>query len=183
MLTFPEIETTRLILNKPSLKDVPKIVEYAGSPAIAEMTLNLPHPYEEKDAIFWLNSANQGFKNKSQFTFAIRDGKSREFIGGIGLKVNQRYNIAEFGYWIAEPFWNLGYATEALEAVLKFGFEKLELNKIYATHLIENPASGKVMIKNGMIKEGELKDHIKKEGKYKSVIQYRLTRSEYKEQK
>ncbi len=53
------------------------------------------------------------------------------------------------------------------------------MRKIFATHLVENPSSGKVMIKNGMIKEGELKDHIKKGEVYQSVFQYRLTKREY----
>ena len=64
------------------------------------------------------------------------------------------------GYWIAEKFWNQGLATEAVKALLKYGLNNLQLNKILATHLAENLSSGKVMIKNKMIKEGELKEHI-----------------------
>ncbi|RNL80543.1 N-acetyltransferase [Sinomicrobium pectinilyticum] len=57
----------------------------------------------------------------------------------------------------------------------------MKLNKIPATYLVENPASGKVMIKNGIIKEGELKKHTRKNGIYHSRIQYRLTRKEFKQ--
>ncbi len=177
---LPKIETSRLILSKVIAEDIPNIIEYAGNKNVADMTLNIPHPYEEKDAIFWINSINQGFKNKSQYSFGIRIKASNEFIGGIGLKINSRFNNAELGYWIAEPFWNNGYATEVLETILKFGFEELNLNKIFATHLAENLASGKVMIKNSMIKEGELKDHTKKGGFYKTLIQYRLTQNEFR---
>jgi RimJ/RimL family protein N-acetyltransferase len=63
--------------------------------------------------------------------------------------------------------------------VLTFGFRQLELNKIYATHFLNNPASGKVMEKNGMVKEGELKEHIRKNGEYLSLVQYRLTQKGY----
>ena len=178
---FPELRTDRLILRELSYKDIPKIVEYAGNPKITDMTLNIPHPYDEKDAIFWINSANQGFANKTQYTFGIRMKSSDEFIGGIGLKVNNRFNRAELGYWIAEPFWGHGYATEALGVLLKFAFQELKIHKIHANHLTENPASGKVMIKNRMIKEGELKDHTKKGGAYKSLIQYRLTKTEFEQ--
>jgi len=161
MNKFPEIKMDRLILGKLSINDVPKIIEFAGNKKVAQTTLNIPHPYGESDAIFWINSANQGFKqgfkNKTQFTFAIRTKTQEKFIGGIGLKLNIKFQRGVLGYWIAEPFWNKGYATEAVEAILKFGFNNINLNKIYATHLVENPASGKVMIKNGMIKEGELK--------------------------
>lgn len=179
MHDFPQIETSNLILGKIQISDIPKIIEFAGNKKIAENTLNIPHPYKEKDAIFWINSANQGFENGTQFTFSIRLKSTNEFIGGIGLKINKRFHRAELGYWIAEPFWNNGFTTEAASAILDFGFKKLALNKIFATHLIENPASGKVMIKNGMIKEGELVDHFKKDGIFKSVIQYRLIRSEF----
>jgi len=176
---FPKIKTDRLTLSELLATDIPTIIKYAGNKKIAETTLNIPHPYKEKDAIFWINMAHQGFQNKTQYTFGIRLNATNEWIGGIGLIINQRFNRAELGYWIAEPFWNNGYATEAVKAILKFGFETLQLNKIYATHLMGNPASGKVMIKNGMIKEGELKEHIKKGDFYKSLIQYRLTKSEY----
>lgn len=179
MSEFPEISTDRLILGKISYSDIPKIVEFAGNKNIADVTLNIPHPYEEKDAIFWINSANQGFANKTEYTFGISLKSTAEFIGGIGLKVNNKFNRAELGYWVAEPYWNMGYATESVAAILAFGFGTLSLHKIYATHLVENQASGKVMIKNGMIKEGELKDHTRKGGIYRSLIQYRLTKGEF----
>lgn len=177
---FPKIETNRLILGRLSYKDIPKIIEYAGNKKVAETTLNIPHPYEEKDAVFWINSANIGLESKTQYTFGIRTKIEDEFIGGIGLKIDNRFQSAELGYWIAEPYWNKGFASEAVEAILKFGFTELNLNKIFATHLVENQASGKVMTKNGMLKEGELKDHTKKGNLFKSLIQYRLTQNEFK---
>lgn len=179
MKNYPEIETNRLKLGSISHNDIPKIIEFAGNAKIAETTLNMPHPYQEKDAIFWINMANQGYENKSQYIFAIRLKSTNEFIGGIDIAVNSRFNSGELGYWIAEPFWNNGFATEAVGRMLRFGFENLDLNKIFALHLVDNPASGKVMINNGMIKEGDLKDHIKKDDTYRSLYQYRLTKSEF----
>ena len=131
-------------------------------------------PYHEEHAIFWLNMANEGFQTKSKYIFGIRLKTTDELIGGMGLHIHKDFNRAELGYWVGVPFWNKGYATEALSAILKFGFEQVELNKIFAVHTKDNPSSGKVMIKNGMIKEGELKDHIKKGGIYRSVNQYRF---------
>lgn len=69
--------------------------------------------------------------------------------------------------------------TEALAALLRFGFEVLKLHKIYATHSASNIASGRVMLKNGMVKEGELVQHTKRDGHYHDLWQYRLTRAEY----
>lgn len=179
MNNLPTIQTDRLILDSPTAKDIPKIVEFAGEKAIADMTLNIPHPYLEQHAIFWINMAHQGIAKNDKYIFAIRLKESGLFIGGMGLHVDNNYDRAELGYWIAKPYWNQGYATETLSALLEFGFGKLLLQKVFATHLIENPASGKVMRKNGMIKEGELKDHYKKQNQYKTVIQYRITKQEY----
>lgn len=179
MKTYPILETDRLILRLPAVRDIPQIVEYARDPAISKNTLNIPGDYQEKDAVFWVNMAMQSFEEGSRYIFALELKSTGGFIGGMGLHLKPEYNRAEVGYWVGVPFWRQGYASEGLAKVLQFGFETLNLNKIYATHLLENPASGSVMLKNGMIKEGEFQDHYKKGDKYLSVIQYRLTRAEY----
>ncbi len=179
MKNYPILKTDRLTLEQPRVSDISNLLKYAGHKKVAATTLNMPHPYLEEHAIFWLNMANEGFQTKSKYIFGIRLKTTDELIGGMGLHIHQHFNRAVLGYWIGVPFWNKGYATEAAGAILKFGFEVVKINKIFATHLVENPASGKVMIKNGMIKEGELKDHTKKEEVYQSVNQYRLTRAEY----
>lgn len=179
MKQFPTLTTARLSLEEVRTSDIPSIILYAGAEEIARTTLSMPHPYTEKDAIFWINKARQGFQAEDHYIFGIRLAATDEFLGGIGLIINKHFNKAEIGYWIGLPFWNKGYMTEATAAILKFGFEELGLNKIYAQFLTENPASGKIMIKNGMIKEAELVDHIQKYGEYKTSIQYRLTKAEY----
>ncbi len=178
-----QLESERLLLNSLSYKDIPKIIEYAANPKISENVINIPFPYFEQDAVFWINSANQDLKTGEAYKFAIRlkDDKNLEFMGGIGLLVDKKHNRAELGYWIAEPFWSKGFMSEAVEKILEFGFETVELNKIIANHFLTNPASGKVMIKNKMIKEAEIKEHFKKGDTYLDIIQYRLTRKEYQE--
>jgi RimJ/RimL family protein N-acetyltransferase len=182
MDSLPVIETERLRLRMPCAKDIPRLVEYANNAKISNMTLTMPHPYHEKDAIYWINMANKGFEDKNHFIFAICNHTNNIFMGGIGLRLNTHFSRAELGFWIGEPFWNKGYVTEATGKILEFGFERIGLHKIFASHFISNPASGKVMIKNGMIKEGELVDHIKKDDQYHTLIQYRLTRNEFNNQ-
>jgi len=181
MKKFPELNTTRLILRKIKLSDVPSLIKYINNKKIADNLINIPFPFGEEDAIFRMNFVLEGFKNEERFVFAITEKEQDELIGQMGLHLDKSNNKAEIGYWIGVPFWNKGIATEALEAILKFGFEELKLNKIYATHYIENPSSGKVLIKNQLIKEAELKDHYKTNNGYGSVIQYRLTKKEYEE--
>ncbi len=189
MRDFPRIVTRRLILNQIKPADIPDIVSYAGNIKIVENTRSMPHPYYEEDAIAWMNMANEGFKNRDNFMFAMRLKDTHSFIGGIGLTLDVENNRAELGYWLAEKFWNLGYTTEAVQAILKFGFEQLQLNKVIAVYLTANEASGKVMTKNGMIKEAEFKNHDVKRGssiednEYVSLIQYRMLKKEYNDLK
>ncbi len=166
-------------MRAPQAKDIPDIVRYASHTSVAEMTLNIPHPYVEKDAIFWLNMAQQGFAERKHFIFAMEEKVTGVFARGIGLMITRPHNRAEAGYWIGQPFRNRGYTTEAFGQLLKFGFEQLKLHKVLAAHLLKNPASGKVMIKNGMIREAELVEHVKKGKEYMTLIQYRLTKGEY----
>ncbi len=179
MTEFPTLHTSRLILGQLEVSDIPRIVEYADNPNIANNLRDLSQPYREKDAIFWLNMARQGFENQAEYIFKLGLKETNEFIGGMGLHLKKEHHKAEVGYWIGEPFWNKGYATEALRAILKFGFEELELNKIYAKYYTYNPASGKVMVNNGMIKEAEFVDTQFKLGKFVTEMQYRLTKREY----
>lgn len=179
METFPQLNTNRLILRKIKLSDAPALIKYAGNKKISDQILNIPYPYSEEDAVYRMNFVYQGFKNKERFVFAITLNGSDELIGEIGLHLDKSNNCAQFGYWIAEPFWGKGIASEALAAILEFGFKTLNLNKITATHYPNNPASGKVMVNNKMIKEAELKAHYKVNDEYRDVVQYRLTKEEY----
>jgi RimJ/RimL family protein N-acetyltransferase len=176
MNILPEINTKRLILTELKADDIKDIVNYASNKKISDSTLNLPHPYSEKDAIYWINLAHQGLKSGTNYIFAIRLKEDSKFIGGIGLGVQKRFNRAEIGYWIAEPFWGKGIATEATKAIIEFGFKDLGLNKLTSSHLSKNPASGKVMQKSGMIKEGELKKHILKDEIYHDLVVYGITK-------
>lgn len=183
MKSFPQIETDRLILRQPASADIPVIVKLANDSDIADGTLNMPYPYFEKNAISWLNMSYQGFDNGDQFVFAIELKESGQFIGGTGFTVTQCFDRAEIGYWIGKPYWNKGYCSEALSAVIKFGFNDLKLNKFLATYFPHNPASGRVMEKCGMKKEGEFLQHAKKGDRYFDIVQYRLTRNEFEKMK
>jgi len=178
MKNFPKIETERLVLTELKSVDIPEIVKHASNKNISDFTLNLPFPYSEKDAIYWINLANQGFKNGTNIIFGIRLKTDNQFIGGISLTIERKFNRAEIGYWIAEPFWRKGYATEATRSIIKYGFDNLDLNKLTSSHLAKNPASGKVMENSGMKKEGELKEHILKKSEYHDLILYGLTKKQ-----
>jgi len=104
---------------------------------------------------------------------------TQELIGAISLTINKRFNRAELGYWVAKKYWNQGYCTEAAKAMLEYGFHKLYLHKIIATYITRNPASGKIMRKIGMKKEGVFKEHVIKWDKYEDLVSYGILREEW----
>lgn len=175
MQTFPILSTTRLILSQPTVADTEDVILQMNSTSeISENTLTLPFPYHKQHADYWFQMAEFSFKKKEAFIFGIREKENLKLIGAVGLHLDVAHHKAEVGYWLGKSFWNNGYVSEALQAVLKFGFEELKLNKIYASHFHHNPASGKVLEKNGFVLEAELKQEILKNGKYLDLFRYAL---------
>lgn len=149
MTEFPTLFTPRLILRKITIDDVPSLVKYADNKKITDRIINFPYPFREPDGVFRISNVLQGFKTKTRFVFSIILKERAELIGEISIHL-ERNNTAQLGYWIGEPFWNQGMVTEAVGAVLQFGFEKLELQTIFATCDADNPGSERVLVKNGM---------------------------------
>ena len=176
---FPSLDTPRLLLRAFTPADVPTLIELAGNYEVARNTLNIPHPYREEDARNWIQITQENYQQQTGYAFALALKATGELVGGIGLTLARRFDRAEAGYWLGQPYWGRGLATEALSALLRFGFAELGLHKIYATHMAENPASGRVMQKNAMIKEGELAQHAKRDGQHHDLWQYRLLRAEW----
>lgn len=154
MHAFPELYTERLKLRKIQAEDIPSLIKYANNKKISDYILNIPHPYDEPQAVFRIGYALQGFKNKSRFVFGVTLKEGGELIGEISLHIDSDKK-AQLGYWIGEPFWGKGIASEAVKAILKFGFDRLNLEEIYATCHTENTASYKVLLNNGMKKQAD----------------------------
>ena len=89
-----------------------------------------------------------------------------------------QHKRAELGYWIGVPFWSKGYCTEAAKAVVEYGFKILGYHKITSRHIESNLASGKVMEKASMSKEGRLIDEVIKDGTFHTLIVYGIINSE-----
>jgi RimJ/RimL family protein N-acetyltransferase len=111
----------------------------------------MPHPYSEKDAMRFVDLK---MHQEQDYVFAIVfKGK---FSGMVGLHPQKDiYRLsAELGYWIGEPYWGNGLASKAVDMIVKFGFDELKLNRIFAGVFEHNDASKRVLEKNGFIKEG-----------------------------
>ena len=174
----PTLQTERLLLRPFVSADAPLVQRYASAVEVASTTLNIPHPYDLGMAEAWIATHGPLWERKHAAVFAISHG-AESLVGAVGLQLQLEHGRGELGYWIGVPFWAHGYATEAAVAVIRFGFESLELNRIHAAHLIRNPASARVLIKAGMRLEGCLRQHVVKWGQPEDVGIYGILRSEW----
>ena len=181
MALQPALETKRLILRPFNLQDAPVVHALVSAREIADTTLAIPHPYEPGMAEAWIGSHQKGYDEGNSVHFAITVRESSQLVGSIGLQIQPVHSYAEMGYWVGVPYWGNGYCTEAVGAVLKYGFEERQLNRIYAVHFKRNPASGRVMQKNGMVYEGCLHQHVRKWDGYEDLMQYGILQTEWRE--
>ncbi len=129
--------------------------------------------YEEKPEDFSLKNLIERFKQNEMYIFAIVLRESGEVIGNI-LQCNRPnycMHTVEVGYAIGKKYWNKGYMSEALKAMIGFLFEK-GVHKFVACHMIENAASGRVMEKCGMKYEGRKIDDLFYHGRYHDTLNY-----------
>jgi RimJ/RimL family protein N-acetyltransferase len=180
MTNQPNVYSPRLVLRPFSPSDASVIKELLAQAEIASTTLNIPHPYEEGMAEAWIATHEPGWQGGEMASFAITE-RSEGLVGAIALTIEKKHQRGEVGYWIGIPFWGRGYATEALSAIISFGFTQLNLNRIHASHFTRNPASGRVMLKAKMRFEGCLRQHVIKWGQFEDIATYSILRSEHVE--
>lgn len=179
MKQLPVLETERLILRSFTYDDASMVKELAGAYEIAYNTLLIPHPYEEGMAENWIGTHQPDLEADHTLTFAITHKQESYLIGAIGLNIERVKDPAEIGYWIGTPYWSQGYCTEAARAVIQYGFDKLNLHQIYATHFARNQASGKVMQKIGMKHICRLPQWVNKWDEYVDLELYAILKSDY----
>lgn len=180
MYSRSRLETERLVLRPLSLADATAIQQYASNRQIADTTISIPHPYPDGEAEKYISKQIVEQKQGRSVTFAITLKLESDLIGIVGLRdIEKEHFAAELSYWLAVTAWGKGYMSETLQPLLRFGFETLSLNKIYAYHMVRNPASGKVLQKNGFTLEGLLKQRVKKWGKFEDVRLLSILRHEW----
>lgn len=175
----PTLITQRLVLRPFQDADVSLLTLLANDERIARTTLLIPYPYTEETAREWIASHRGTFERGESVVFAVTIREKEELIGAVGLSIIQEHKRGELGYWLGASYWDQGFCTEAAQAVVAYGFEELNLNRIHANHFATNPASGRVMMKIGMTREGVLRSHLEKWGEYKDMVCYGILRSEY----
>jgi len=175
----PSLATERLLLRPFSLSDANDVQRLAGDRAIADTTINIPHPYEDGMAEEWIGKHQETFDQGKGVTFAITTKADGALVGAISLMGVSAGHQAEMGYWVGKPYWNEGFCTEAANAVLRYAFEQMGLVRVHAIHFSRNSASGRVMQKVGMKHEGRRAHHVRKWGVFEDLDLYGILREDW----
>ena len=178
-LYMPDLNTPRLCLRKLTMHDAPDIYHYSRDTEVARHVLWEAHR-SISDSRAYLRYMLRRYRNHEPASWGIEYTQTGEIIGTIGFMWIQSDNsAAEVGYSLSRDYWNQGIMTEALQAVIAHGFGSMNLNRIEAQHETTNPASGAVMRKCGMQKEGTLRQRLYNKGRYVDVDLYAILRRDY----
>jgi RimJ/RimL family protein N-acetyltransferase len=161
-------------------EDAPELQRLAGLRDVADTMISIPHPYPDGEAA----------RSIARYAGELREGRAAhcaitlrqrgQIIGAIELRdIDPEHSQAELSLWIAPPWWNQGYATEAVGAMLQFGFEQVGVNRIYAHHMTRNPASGRVLAKTGFRREGLLRQRVRKWDVFEDVVALAILRQDW----
>lgn len=175
MTAKPTLETSRLLLRPYCESDIAELLPLINAREVAATTLRIAHPYAESDARAFFAMAEE--PDKLWLAVTLRaDGRQ---VGGVGLRIEAQHQHAELGYWLGTAYWGQGYATEAAREMLRYGFDDLHLHRIFASHFKQNPASGRILKKLGMRKEGCQREHLRKWDRFIDSELYGILRAEW----
>ena len=179
MLT--EIETPRLRLRPLVPADAPALQRAAAARAIADTMISVPHPYPPGEAARFIARCQVERDSGRGLALAIEGRAEGDLIGLIEVRaIDPEHAQAELSFWLVEACWGLSYMSEAVRATVGYAFETLLLNRLHAYHMTRNPASGRVLERNGFQREGVLRQRVRKWGRYEDVALWALLREDWR---
>jgi 8-oxo-dGTP diphosphatase len=144
-----ELEAPRLHLRRLTGGDVGALVDGCNNFNVSRYTALIAHPYTSSDARDFLQGAMLDRNANSRHVFGIQTRIGGDLIGCI--EVNMGSGSDTFGYWLAEPHWGQGYASEAVLAMQRFAFQIAGKDELCAAVHPDNPASARVLEKTGFV--------------------------------
>lgn len=176
----PEVVTERLVLRELRASDAAAVAAGAGDKRVAQHLIQVPSPYPIALARRWVIHRIEWWNLGRGVTFAVTLPDDPDMLlGTVSLRCYVRDRRAELGYWLAQPAWGHGFATEAAQGAVDFGFRELGLARVYAQVLAGNRASLGVLDKLGMVNEGIKRQHVNKARRLHDVVLYGLLRDEW----
>lgn len=176
---IPTITTERLVMRKMLPADAEDMYEYAQEPIVTRFLLWEPH-VNLKFTQSYLKFIQSQYASGCFFDWALTLADSGKMIGTCGFaSIDTDNDAGEIGYVINPAYWNNGYATEALERVLSFGFGVLRMHRIYIRIMSGNTASERVAKKCGMRHEATFYSSLFVKGDYRTIKYYAILRDEF----
>jgi len=168
------IELKTIILRRFRGSDAKDVLEYASDKeAMKHLIWTGADNIEEVKKTIYNNYLSR------QGVFAIELKATGKCIGDIEIRLNESHERAVFAYVLNRNYWGRGIMSEALKAVLSLCFDKLELRRVEGGHFTGNEASGRVMEKCGMKKEGIAREVYKAHGVFRDEVRYAILKSEW----
>lgn len=178
-MDFPVLETRRLYLRKITVDDASDIFEYLSNDMVTrylgkESLINIEGAYDI------INKIEINYSERRGIRWGIIHKESKKLIGTIGYDAIQIKNKrADIGYDINSNYWRQGFAIEAINEVIQFGFTKLDLNRIGSVVFPDNIASLNLLKKVGFTKEGLLREYIIQNNIARDTVALSLLKKEY----
>lgn len=171
--------TSRLRLRdyRSDASDLAAVLAFVSDPEVA--THSAWGPLDEVEALQWLQTVINAQKSVPRIAFplALVLKSTDEVIGNFGLHIrNVEKKEGELGYTLRRDLWNQGFATEASQALVDFGFQQLGLQRIFATTSPLNIGSQKVLEKIGFEKKTFLEKDVLQRGQWRDSLLYDLMR-------
>lgn len=177
---FQNIETERLLLRRINQNDVEEVLALRGNP---ETMKYIPRPLAKtkEEALVHIAMIEEKIENNTGINWGITIKGSNKIIGIIGhYRIQPENHRAEIGYMSLPKYNGKGYITEAIKAVVEYGFEQMNLHSIEAVINPGNKASERVLQKNGFVKEAHILENELWEGKFWDTVIYSLLKRNFK---
>jgi ribosomal-protein-alanine N-acetyltransferase len=177
---FKNLETERLLLRRVSIDDLNEILELRGNPETMKF---IPRPLvkTEEDALNHFKMIDEKIEKNEGINWAITVKGNPKLIGIIGhYRIQPENHRCEIGYMILPQYNGQGIVTEAIKAVLEYGFEDMNMHSIEAVIDPDNIASERVLQKNGFIKEAHILENEYYDGKFWDTVIYSILKRNFK---
>ena len=169
MPLIPTLTTERLLLRPFTPGDAPAVHEILRDREVARTTAAIPHPYPDGAAEGWIRSHAAAHDAGEAVVLAIVPRPEGPLAGSVELRMEPAHRRGELGFWLGSAYWGRGYATEAVDALVRWGIHERGLHRVQAVHMSRNPASGAVLRKAGLRHEGTLRGHLPRWGVLEDV--------------
>lgn len=175
---FPELTTENLILRETKLADVPAIFQIFADDEVTKYH-NLETATNLEQVQFIIERRAERFRNQQGIRWGIAKKEDNVIIGSCGYSIKNRFQ-AEIGYELARGYWRKGIMTEALRAIIHWGFHQLDLNRIEAFVMLENTGSIKLLGNLEFVEEGLLREYGFWKGQFHDLRIFSLLKRDYK---